>query len=164
MYKKALKLTVAAALVAGSLSAFASHSVMHKDNEAHGDAVEITMYKSPTCGCCGAWASHMEENGFKVKSIPTRDMQSIKSKFGVPDELASCHTAVIGDKVFEGHIPADDIRAYLQGPQTGTVGLAVPGMPLGSPGMEAGWIKHDYEVMALGEDGKARVFSEHTSD
>lgn len=123
---------------------------------------ELTVYRSPSCGCCGEWVKHMERHGFRVKDIQTEDMEAIKQEYGVPQDLTSCHTAVIDGYAIEGHIPADDVKSLLQ-QKPNVAGLAVPGMPLGSPGMESGDRKQAFAVMAFNENGESEVFQEHLS-
>ncbi|MCL9773234.1 DUF411 domain-containing protein [Vibrio methylphosphonaticus] len=120
-------------------------------------ATNVLTYKSPYCGCCKEWVTHMEEAGFDVTVEDHKNMTPIKQQLGITPELASCHTAVIGEYVFEGHIPAEDIRSFLANPPKNAKGLAVPGMPLGSPGMEYGDKKDAYQVLAYNEKGQ--VFS-----
>ena len=123
-------------------------------------ARSITSYRSPTCGCCGEWVKHMEAKGFTVEDNITEDVESIKKKYGVPENLASCHTAIADRYVIEGHIPADDIQRLLQeAPKV--IGIAVPGMPIGSPGMESGDIRQPYSVLSFTQDGKTQVFQDH---
>lgn len=97
----------------------------------------ITVYKSPTCGCCKNWITHLEENGFKVKAIDSNNLSQIKSQAGIPSGAGSCHTAFIDNYVIEGHVPANDIKKLLT-EKRAVAGLTVPGMPMGSPGMEGG--------------------------
>lgn len=125
-------------------------------------ADEMTVYRSPTCGCCGKWLDHIKQNHFTVKDIVTNDMQAIKQRYGVSAELASCHTAVIGGYVIEGHVPAEDIIKLLQ-TKPDVVGIAVPGMPVGTPGMEMGARKDDYDVVSFGRDGGQKVFARHSA-
>ena len=113
---------------------------------AHG--AEITVYKSPTCGCCTKWVDHLRASGFNVTAHDTADMASVKAKLGVPDGMASCHTAVVSGYVIEGHVPAADIQRLLE-EKPKVAGLAVPGMPMGSPGME-GSRTDKYEVLTFG--------------
>lgn len=94
----------------------------------------ITVYKSPTCGCCSGWEEYLRQHGFQVTSIPTDDMDSVKSDHGIPEDMQSCHTAVIGDYYIEGHVPVEAIMQLLEG-QPAIDGIALPGMPAGSPGM-----------------------------
>lgn len=121
-------------------------------------ATDMLTYKSPYCGCCKEWVKHMEDAGFNVTVEEHKNMNPIKEKLGIKPELASCHTAVIGDYVFEGHIPADDIKAFLESPPKNAKGLAVPGMPVGSPGMEYGDKKDPYHVYAYNEKGQVYSF------
>jgi len=120
----------------------------------------ITIYKSPSCSCCQSWTEHLDANGFETTIVETDNLNAIKQQYDVPREMASCHTALIGDLVIEGHVPADDIVAYLENPQFNTVGLSVPGMVQGSPGMETGK-KEDYQVIAFSANGQQSVFREH---
>jgi len=120
---------------------------------------KIMVYKSPTCGCCSKWVSHLQENGFDVETVDLNDLSMIKSMSGIKPELASCHTARVDDYVIEGHVPADDIKRLLaERPEAR--GLTVPGMPMGSPGMEAPQSDH-YQVLLLDKDGQTQVFAEH---
>ena len=120
----------------------------------------ITIYKSPNCGCCQDWAEHLATNGFDTRIVETDNLNEIKQQHGVPRDMASCHTALVDDLVIEGHVPANDILAYLEDPQFNTAGLSVPGMPHGTPGMETGR-KDDYQVIAFNANGKQGVFREH---
>ena len=122
--------------------------------------LELTVYKSPTCGCCIKWVNHLEENGFKVISHDVSDVQVIKDKYGVRHDLASCHTAMVNGYVIEGHVPASDIKRFLSDPQPNVVGLTVPGMPMGSPGME-GSHKDNYNVYTFSKQGKTTIFSSY---
>ncbi|MCG7200119.1 DUF411 domain-containing protein [Marinobacter pelagius] len=127
---------------------------------AGGAAQNIHVYKSPTCGCCTDWVDHLEENGFEVKVTETNDLNPIKIEAGLTPALASCHTAFIGDYVIEGHVPASDIRRLIaEAPKAR--GLSVPGMPLGSPGMDVGNRKDHYKVIMFNGAGQTRVFSEY---
>lgn len=123
-------------------------------------AHEITVYKSENCSCCQSWAEHLEANGFDVNLVVTRNLNEIKQEHGVPRAMQSCHTAVMGDLVIEGHVPAEDILAYLEAPVFNTTGLAVPGMPHGTPGMETGRTD-EYAVMRFNASGNSSVFREH---
>lgn len=120
--------------------------------------VEVTVYKSPTCGCCSKWVDHLTANGFKVTAHDTSDMMAVRKKLGVPDAMTSCHTAVVNGYLIEGHVPAADIQRLLRD-KPKVAGLAVPGMVTGSPGME-GNRSEPYNVIAFG-DGKTSVFSRH---
>ena len=117
----------------------------------------VTVYKSPTCGCCAKWAEHLEANGFEVIIQDVANLSAVKAEHGVPGDLQSCHTATVGGYVIEGHVPADVIRRFLAERPAGTTGLAVPGMPAGSPGME-GPPPVPYNVMAFDAAGRATVY------
>lgn len=123
-------------------------------------AATATTYKSPSCGCCTEWVKHLEKNGFDVSVKEQNNMQQIKTQLGITPELASCHTTVIDGYVFEGHVPASDIKNFLKQKST-LVGLAVPGMPMGSPGMEFGQEKDPYDVISFSKDGTKTVFNSH---
>ena len=120
----------------------------------------VTVYKSPTCGCCAAWVDHLRASGFTVETVDVADLDAVKRQYGIPDSLASCHTAVVGGYVVEGHVPAEDVRRLLaERPEAG--GLAVPGMPVGSPGMEAPDGRTEPYAVLLVDDGGTTVFSRH---
>ncbi len=123
------------------------------------DAGDVIVYKSPTCGCCSEWVKHLKENGFSVKTEDLHNVNPIKAELGVPNQLRSCHTAKVGDYVIEGHVPAKDISRLLkEKPQVS--GLAVPGMPMGSPGME-GPRKDPYDVLTFQMNGKTSVYTSY---
>ena len=119
----------------------------------------ITVYKSPTCGCCKKWVSHLEKNGFTVISKNTSNVNQYKKKAGLKPGLASCHTAFVDGYAIEGHVPANDIKRLLK-ERPDVKGLTVPGMPMGSPGME-GPRKDRYSVLTFDESGKTTVYSSH---
>lgn len=124
-----------------------------------GEAPVMMVYKSPTCGCCGDWIDHVEDAGFRVAVQNMPDVVPVKARFGVPQSLWSCHTARVGDYVVEGHVPAEDIARMLsEAPQI--TGIAVPGMPAGSPGMEVPGYSQPYDVYAFSPDGRS-VFASH---
>ena len=125
---------------------------------AAADPVEIQVYKSPTCGCCNKWIHHLESNGFSVNATDVPDVTPIKAENGLPPRLASCHTAFVGGYIVEGHVPAQDIQRLLR-ERPKVSGLAVPGMPIGSPGME-GPNPEPYQVLSFGPDG-VKVFATH---
>ena len=125
------------------------------------EAVDMVVYKDPNCGCCGKWIDHMENAGYDVAVRNRRDMKPIKAEQGVPKGMRSCHTAVVDGYFVEGHVPAEDVT-YLLAHKHGVKGLAVPGMPLGSPGMEVpGEEPMRYTVYAVGHDGKQSAFARH---
>ena len=123
------------------------------------DPGTITVYKTPTCGCCGKWIEHLEAGGFAVEAIDVENVGQIKKKNGVPAELASCHTALVDGYVIEGHVPAEDVKRLLE-ERPEIAGLAVPMMPIGSPGME-GPSPEPYEVIAFTEEGSAHTYATH---
>ncbi len=123
---------------------------------ASADEPVLKVYKTPTCGCCDLWVDHAEEEGFATESTDLRDLRPIKMEHGVPGHLASCHTTIVGDYVVEGHVPADVIRRLLA-EQPDIAGIAVPGMPMGSPGME-GHRVDPYDVIAFRKDGTQYIF------
>jgi hypothetical protein len=118
----------------------------------------VTVWKNPNCGCCGYWVDHLRQNGFTVSVVETAAMQPVKDHQGVPSELHSCHTAEVGGYAIEGHVPADAIRRLLAERPAGR-GLAVPGMPIGSPGMEGG-TPEVYKVWLFG-GGAPRPFGRY---
>ncbi len=130
-----------------------------EESKSVSDLPIVRVYKSPTCGCCSKWVSHLEANGFTVEATDVNDINLIKSSFGIPPALASCHTAVIGDYLVEGHVSAEDIVQLLK--QKPVIkGIAVPGMPIGSPGME-GRNPQAYDVISFDAQGETEVFSRH---
>jgi hypothetical protein len=123
----------------------------------------IQVYKSPTCGCCKNWVDHVREAGFvaEVHDLPEEELQARKRKLGVGPRLASCHTAIVNGYVVEGHVPAADIQRLLR-ERPAVAGIAAPGMPVGSPGMEVpGGRKDKYDVVAFTKSGTTKVFASH---
>jgi len=121
-------------------------------------ASEVVMFKDPNCGCCGAWAKHLEAEGFSVTEVLSDDMDAIKAKYGVAPKLASCHTAIIDGYIIEGHVPADDIKRLLK-ERPAVTGLTAPGMPMKSPGMQAeGLAPKNYDVLSFDKNGKSSVY------
>jgi len=125
-------------------------------------AGEIVMHRDPGCGCCAKWAAQVRKQfGREVKIIDDAQRPAFQKRVGVPSDLASCHTAIVDGMAFEGHVPTSDMKRVLEQRPKGVRGLAVAGMPLGSPGMEvAGMKTQSYSVMAFGAGGR-RVFSRH---
>lgn len=120
----------------------------------------LVVYKSATCGCCTGWVTHARRAGFVVRVVEAADLAPVKMRLGVPQPLASCHTSVAGRAVFEGHVPLREVRAFLARPQG--LGLAVPGMPMGSPGMETrDGSTEPFQVLAFDERGRTRVFARY---
>lgn len=123
------------------------------------DDVTLNVYKSETCGCCVGWISHMDEHGFESAVHHPRDLNGMKEKLGVLPKWQSCHTAVSKEGyLFEGHIPARYISQFLASPPDGALGLAVPGMPMGSPGMDFGSAFSAYDVLLMNKDGSSEVY------
>ncbi len=118
----------------------------------------MTVYKDPSCGCCGLWAKHVERAGFAVTLEDVADLDAIKARFGVPEALQSCHTAIVAGYVVEGHVPAGAVMRLLK-ERPDARGLAVPGMPIGSPGME-GHPVETYDVILFGPGGQ-KVFARY---
>jgi hypothetical protein len=124
--------------------------------------VHLIVYKTPTCGCCKLWVDHARGvlTGYEIKTLDMDDLTEVKTRLGVPSALQSCHTAISGPYVFEGHIPADLIKRFLAArPRPKALGLAVPGMPMGSPGMDFGARKEPYDVLLFDKAGKTRVYA-----
>lgn len=119
-------------------------------------AEELVVYKDPDCGCCDKWVDHMREHGFEVQAFDTTELRRIKLSHGIPPALHSCHTALVDGYVVEGHVPADLVSRLLR-ERPDVRGLAVPGMPLGSPGMEAP-VSEPYDILSFQADGGTRVF------
>jgi len=122
-------------------------------------ATQVEVFKNPHCGCCGKWIEHLQQNGFQVSTREVNDVPAARKKLGMPDRLGSCHTAQVGDYVIEGHVPAADIQRLLK-EKPKALGLAVPAMPPGSPGMEAA-NPVPYETLLVQADGSTRVFARH---
>ena len=123
------------------------------------DPPAVQVFKSPTCECCAKWVEHLRAHGFAVQVTDVPDVERVKREHGVPARLASCHTALVGRYFVEGHVPAEDVRRLLK-EHPRIAGLAVPGMPIGSPGME-GPNPESFDVLAVDSKGQARVFSSH---
>lgn len=124
-----------------------------------GDAA-LEVYKSETCACCVGWIEHMERRGWRAEVFHPEDLDGVKRKLGVPPRWRSCHTAVTRDGwVFEGHIPEKFIARFLAAPPEGALGLAVPGMPIGGPGMEIGRRFTPYDILLINRDGSREVFA-----
>jgi hypothetical protein len=122
---------------------------------------ELTVFHSPTCSCCSQWIEHMEAAGFQVEDKITEDMTAIKQQYGVPANLASCHTTIVAGYVVEGHVPAEDVQSLLT-EKLDVSGITVPGMPIGSPGMESGNYVEPYTVFSFMEDGSTATFAKHS--
>jgi hypothetical protein len=120
----------------------------------------LTVYKSPTCGCCSKWVDHMKGNGFDVKTMDVGDIDAVKRTYGVPPALGSCHTALVGGYVVEGHVPAETVTRMVR-ERPAIAGIAVPGMPAGSPGMEVPGRSDPYSVMSFDKAGQYSVYERH---
>jgi hypothetical protein len=128
--------------------------------QAKGDEVEL--WKDPSCGCCHDWMAHMQGHGFRFTVHDTGN-NAVRSRLGLPQKLGSCHTALVGGYVVEGHVPAVDVRRLLK-ERPAALGLAVPGMPIGSPGMDGpayGGRRDPYEVLLVARDGATRVYARY---
>jgi hypothetical protein len=121
---------------------------------------DIVVYKNPECGCCTKWVKYLQDNNYNVTIEHTRDVLAVKKRLGVPEKLAACHTAVIDGYVVEGHITHRDIKRLLLF-RPDIKGIAVPGMPVGTPGMESGSTVQPYNVISFDEQGTMEVFVEH---
>lgn len=126
------------------------------------EALEATVYRDPSCSCCRAWMEHLRSNGFQVSEVQQPNMDDVKQEYNVPDSLRSCHTAIINGTVVEGHVPAEAIKRFLSA-ESDALGLAVPGMPVGSPGMEAGETQEPFTVFSFDQQGNTKVFNRYTS-
>lgn len=155
MTKRRLFVVGGAGLAALFLSALAVPSV-----ESRVPAVSVVVYKDPNCGCCKIWIDHLRKHGFAVTARDTSDMSGAKATGRVPQRLQTCHTAFVGGYVVEGHVPPSDIQRMLD-TKPKIAGIAVPGMPIGSPGMEVGNRKDKYDVIAFTRDGSTSVFAKH---
>jgi hypothetical protein len=121
----------------------------------------VEVFKSPTCGCCSKWVDHLRSHGFTVRTTDTETIDDIKAKHQIPQAARSCHTALVGGYVVEGHVPAADVQRLLK-ERPAVAGIAVPGMPIGSPGMEVPGTKaQSYDVIAFTNQGTTRVFASH---
>ncbi len=152
-------------VMAGTITLVCAGAVLTVWNESRADKVTkatgptVVVYKSPTCGCCGGWADHMRDEGFRVERVDIDNLAKIKAENGVPRTLQSCHTALVDGYVIEGHVPAQDVRRLLsERPQV--TGIGVPGMPAGSPGME-GPRSQPYDVLTFDAKGTMSVFAKH---
>lgn len=150
---------LAALIVAGFAGAIGYATQSPK---AAQDNLNIVVYKTPTCGCCSIWVEHMRKNGFTVdaRDVSHEELSAIKAKHHVPASLQSCHTGIVNGYAIEGHIPAAEIRRFLSA-KPAAAGIAVPGMPLGSPGMDGppGAKLRPYTVLSFDREGKTDVFA-----
>lgn len=139
-------------------------STVFDATKAASESISLDVYKSRTCGCCEKWIEHLEDKGFNTAVHHPADLNKLKLAKGIKPRYQSCHTAVSKDGfIIEGHVPADIIQKFLAERPLGAIGLAVPGMPLGSPGMEVGKRRDDYSVLQLNKDGSAEIYEFITS-
>lgn len=158
-----LRVLIALSVAAGSWAAMSTGHAPLLRAAAPAAKTVMQVYKSPTCGCCKAWVQKMEVAGFEVRvtDLDEEALQAEKAKRGVGDNLGSCHTAIVNGYVVEGHVPAEDIKRLLK-EKPAIVGIAAPGMPRGSPGMEMpNGTKDAYDVVAFTKAGKTMVFARH---
>lgn len=123
----------------------------------------VEVFKSPSCGCCGDWIKHLEANGFKVTAVNVPDLATVRARLGMPARYGSCHTARVGGYLVEGHVPATEVKRLLRERPQG-IGISVPGMPIGSPGMDGPVYKglqQPYDVLLVQADGSTRVFASY---
>jgi len=123
-------------------------------------AATILVYKDPSCGCCTGWVEHLKSAGFPVTVRDVVDTTPERKRLGMPEAFAGCHTATVAGYVLEGHVPAAEVKRLLAD-RPAAIGLAVPGMPVGSPGMEAGGRIDPYDVLLVGRNGQASVFAKY---
>ena len=124
----------------------------------------VEVWKSPTCGCCGDWIKHLEANGFAVKTHLVQDTAPVRKRVGFDEKYGSCHTALVNGYALEGHVPAREVKRLLKEKPSGVVGIVVPGMPLGSPGMDLpsyGGRKMPYDVVLVKRDGTSSVYQSY---
>lgn len=121
---------------------------------------KMTVYKSPYCGCCTKWIDIMKTKGFEVKTIMSNNMNEIKSKVGISKNMASCHTAIVDGYVIEGHVDYSAVKKMLT-EKPNIIGITVPGMPVGSPGMEQGNMKQAYNVLSINKNGSLAIYEKH---
>lgn len=126
------------------------------------DKIEVVMYKNPGCQCCTKWAALMNDDQFDVIEKPIPNLMEVKREKGVPARFESCHTAMVGDYFVEGHVPIEDVNRLLEEKPEGAIGLTVPGMPIGSPGMEVpGREADNYDVYLVKKDGTTEIYASH---
>lgn len=147
MKRRTLLSAVAAATAAASIPALAAASLPG-----------VHVFKDPNCGCCGAWVDHLKAAGFPVKVTEVSDTGAARKRHGIPDRFGSCHTGVVAAYALEGHVPAEEVKRLLA-QQPAAAGLSVPGMPVGSPGMEVGSRKDPYQVLLIDKAGRSSVFA-----
>ncbi len=160
------RLTKVATLIALSLvlSACDENSPTENNSQSTASAIHLDVYKSESCGCCGIWVEHMEGNNFATAIHHPQDLNAVKLEHSIDPQWQSCHTAVSKEGyVFEGHVPAKFVQQFLDQPPADAIGLAVPGMPLGSPGMEVGDRFTPYKIQLLKKDGSTEIYADIAS-
>lgn len=159
MRSKTIILTAVAVALTGLGLAVAAQQ---KPAASKPGANAMVVYKTPTCGCCALWVEHMRQNGFQpvVHDVSAAQVRAVSQSAGLADEGASCHTAKVGNYIVEGHVPAADVQRMLK-EKPAIAGIAAPGMPMGSPGMEQGGRKEAYDVISFTKAGKTAVFAKH---
>jgi hypothetical protein len=158
---KVMLLAAAFALTSCSDATILSENDAVKSESAAPVKIELDVYKSRTCGCCKKWIDHVEADGFDTNVNNITFLDDLKEKKGIAPNYRSCHTAESQDGyIFEGHVPAKYIKQYLSDIPKGTIGLSVPGMPVGSPGMEMGKRFMPYQILLLNTDGTSSVYAE----
>ena len=150
------KLTRRAVLTLAAVTAFAGPAL------AAAASTQITVWKTPNCGCCKDWVKHLETNGFDVVTHDVKETASKRQALGLAEKYGSCHTATVSGYVLEGHVPARDIQRLLR-EKPSAIGLAVPGMPVGSPGMDMGTGADAFDVVLVLKDGSSRVFQSYAA-
>ncbi|MBE9106782.1 DUF411 domain-containing protein [Nostoc cf. edaphicum LEGE 07299] len=142
---------------------FSSSHIQEQQTPSKSTVLNATVYHSPDCNCCGGWIEHLKTQGFKITDFSTPDIETVKQKYNVPDNLSSCHTAIVNGYVIEGHVPADDIKRLLQ-EKPNVVGLSVPQMPVGTPGMEMGNRKDPFSVVSFDRKNSVAVFNKYPGE
>lgn len=159
------KFFVAIAIVGFALAACTSSGLSNLPTAKNGAAELLTrqlvVFRSPTCGCCEKWIDRAKAAGFDVEDKVTEEMSAVKQAQGIPQTLNACHTTIAGNYVIEGHVPIEDVERLLA-EQPEVAGIAVPGMPTGSPGMEAGDYVEPYTVFSFTKTGETASFAEHS--
>jgi hypothetical protein len=125
------------------------------------DPSDIMVYRDPSCGCCEGWIDHLSEQGFRPTEVSTSEMETIKQQYSIPEHFRSCHTAIVQEYVIEGHVPAADIKRLLA-EYPDVVGIAVPGMPVGTPGMEDGDRRDSFTVFSFDSAGNTAMFNQYS--
>lgn len=148
-------------LILGSLFTVVFAAILFWPNAESDSKIQVVMYKSATCGCCTKWAEYMDTAEFEVEQVVPESLYDVKVEAGIPQELSTCHTAKVGKYVVEGHVPLEDVRRLLN-EQPDAIGITVPGMPTGSPGMEVeGQPADNYDVLLIHNDGSTSIWASH---